>query len=87
MVTAQGMPSTEGNRASRQKQRREFFMDRSKRRRRRAVERDVLRAMRRTEQTLDKARSQSDRANDVLTATEDHGASGRGRKIKELLVD
>ena len=87
MVTAPGMPSTEGDQDSRQNERRECFMDRSKRLRRRAAARDVQRAMRRTERTLAEARSQSDRADDVLDAIEDDKASGRDRKIKELPVD
>jgi len=61
-------------------------MDQGQRRRRRVRERDVLRTMRKIEQTRSEAETPTDRADEVLAAVEDYKASRRGRKIKEPLA-
>jgi len=58
-------------------------MDQGQRRRRRVRERDVLRTMRKIEQTLSEAGTPIDRAHEVVAAIEDNKASRRGPKIKE----
>jgi hypothetical protein len=77
------MPLTERDFTSRQNESRESFMDRSQRRRRQVRARDVLRAIRKAEQTLADAGTPTSPPHDALVTIKDYKTSRVGPKVKE----